>query len=150
MTLSSSPRSTPAPILASFYAESRTSAAPWSSRSAYSQSVLLSIRDYVRLAAPEPEVLKLIGEESRRKARTDSTRAKLIRSSRPLACQDRSVDQDSARRKKLGIGAPGEDRYPYVPDLNGPDHMEIIATELAKRGQPASVIEKVLEQTSSV
>jgi prevent-host-death family protein len=29
--------------------------------------VLLSIRDYVRLAAPEPEVLKLIGEESRRK-----------------------------------------------------------------------------------
>jgi membrane dipeptidase len=31
-----------------------------------------------------------------------------------------------------------------VPDLNGPDHMEIIATELAKRGQPPSVIEKVL------
>jgi prevent-host-death family protein len=31
------------------------------------KAVLLSIRDYVRLAAPEPEVLKLIGEESRRK-----------------------------------------------------------------------------------
>jgi len=58
--------------------------------------------------------------------------------------QKASFDQDIARRKKLGIGAPGEDRYPYVPDLNGPDHMEIIATELAKRGQPASVIEKVL------
>jgi len=29
--------------------------------------VLLSIRDYVRLAAPEPEVLRLIGEDSRRK-----------------------------------------------------------------------------------
>ena len=29
------------------------------------KAVLLSIRDYVRLAAPEPEVLKLIGEESR-------------------------------------------------------------------------------------
>jgi membrane dipeptidase len=42
------------------------------------------------------------------------------------------------------VRPPGEDRYPYVPDLNGPDHMEIIATELAKRGQPASVIEKVL------
>ena len=28
------------------------------------KAVLLSIRDYVRLAAPEPEVLKLIGEES--------------------------------------------------------------------------------------
>jgi len=31
------------------------------------KAVLLSIRDYVRLAAPEPEVLRLIGEESRRK-----------------------------------------------------------------------------------
>jgi prevent-host-death family protein len=30
------------------------------------KAVLLSIRDYVRLAAPEPEVLALIGEESRR------------------------------------------------------------------------------------
>ena len=58
--------------------------------------------------------------------------------------QKATFDQDIARRKKLGIGAPGEDRYPYVPDLNGPGHMEIIATELAKRGQPASVIEKVL------
>lgn len=29
------------------------------------RAVLLSIRDYVRLAAPEPEVLRLIGEESR-------------------------------------------------------------------------------------
>ena len=30
------------------------------------RAVLLSIRDYVRLAAPEPEVLRAIGEESRR------------------------------------------------------------------------------------
>ncbi len=30
------------------------------------KAVLLSIRDYVRLAAPEPEVLRLIGKESRR------------------------------------------------------------------------------------
>jgi membrane dipeptidase len=55
-----------------------------------------------------------------------------------------AFDQDEAKRQKLGIAAPEEDRYPYVPDLNGPDHMEVIATELAKRGQPASVIEKVL------
>jgi membrane dipeptidase len=55
-----------------------------------------------------------------------------------------AFDKDIARRKKLGIGAPGEDRYPYVPDLNGPDHMEIIATELARRGQSTSVIEKIL------
>ena len=30
------------------------------------RAVLLSIRDYVRLAAPEPEVLRLIGEEAER------------------------------------------------------------------------------------
>ena len=30
------------------------------------KAVLLSIRDYVRLAAPEPEVLRVIGEESKR------------------------------------------------------------------------------------
>jgi membrane dipeptidase len=58
--------------------------------------------------------------------------------------QKTEFDKDIARRKQLGIGAPGEDRYPYVPDLNGPDHMEVIAVELSKRGQPAAVIEKVL------
>lgn len=34
------------------------------------KAVLLSVRDYVRLAAPEPEVLRLIGEESWRKRTT--------------------------------------------------------------------------------
>lgn len=58
--------------------------------------------------------------------------------------QKKAFDEDIARRKKLGIGAPGEDRYPYVPDLNGRDHMEVVAAELQKRGQPSSVIEKVL------
>jgi membrane dipeptidase len=58
--------------------------------------------------------------------------------------QKKAFDADIARRKQLGIGAPGEDRYPYVPDLNGPQHMEIIAAELQKKGQPSSVIEKVL------
>ena len=58
--------------------------------------------------------------------------------------QKDAFDKDIARRKQLGIGAPGEDRYPYVPDLNGPDHMQVIADELARRGQPSPVIEKVL------
>jgi prevent-host-death family protein len=31
------------------------------------RAVLLSIRDYVRLAAPEPEVLRVIGIESKQK-----------------------------------------------------------------------------------
>ena len=58
--------------------------------------------------------------------------------------QKAEFDADIARRKRLGIGAPGEDRYPYVPDLNGPDHMQIIAEELSRRDQPSSVIAKVL------
>jgi prevent-host-death family protein len=31
------------------------------------RAVLLSLRDYVRLATPEPEILRIIGEESKRK-----------------------------------------------------------------------------------
>jgi len=31
------------------------------------RAVLMSIRDYIRVAAPEPEVLRAIGEESRSK-----------------------------------------------------------------------------------
>jgi len=31
------------------------------------RAVLLSIRDYVRLAVPEPELLRIIGQESRKK-----------------------------------------------------------------------------------
>ncbi len=58
--------------------------------------------------------------------------------------QKKAFDEDIARRKQLGIGAPGEDRYPYVPDLTGPAHMETIAWELQKHGQPAAVIEKIL------
>jgi prevent-host-death family protein len=41
------------------------------------RAVLLSIRDYVRLAAPEPEVLRIIGNESKRKG-TDKLSSKQI------------------------------------------------------------------------
>jgi prevent-host-death family protein len=41
------------------------------------KAVLISIRDYVRLAAPEPEVLRAIGEESRRKG-TDKLSSRQI------------------------------------------------------------------------
>ncbi len=41
------------------------------------KAVLLSIRDYVRLAAPEPEVLRVIGEESQRKG-TDTLSSRQI------------------------------------------------------------------------
>lgn len=41
------------------------------------RAVLLSLRDYVRLAAPEPEILRIIGEESKRKG-TDALTARQI------------------------------------------------------------------------
>lgn len=58
--------------------------------------------------------------------------------------QKTAFEADMALRKKRGIAAPGEDRFPFVPDLNGPDHMQLIAEGLAKRGQPSSTIERVL------
>src|SRR5713101_6871029 len=41
------------------------------------KAVLISIRDYVRLAAPEPEVLRVIGQESQRKG-TDKLSSRQI------------------------------------------------------------------------
>lgn len=49
------------------------------------KAVLLSIREYVKLAAPEPEVLKVIGQESQRKGTSDLTSRqidRIIRSAR--------------------------------------------------------------------
>ena len=37
------------------------------------RAILLSIRDYVRLAAPEPEVLRIVGEESQRNGTSSLT-----------------------------------------------------------------------------
>lgn len=53
------------------------------------RAVLLSIRDYVRLAAPEPEVLRIIGEESRKQG-TDKISSREI---------DRII-RDVRRKKK--------------------------------------------------
>ena len=41
------------------------------------RAILLSIRDYVRLATPEPEVLTIIGEESKAKG-TDALNSQQI------------------------------------------------------------------------
>ncbi|HUK32099.1 MAG TPA: type II toxin-antitoxin system Phd/YefM family antitoxin [Candidatus Acidoferrum sp.] len=43
------------------------------------RAILLSIRDYVRLAAPEPEVLKAIGEDSKRKGTNAPSSAQIDR-----------------------------------------------------------------------
>jgi prevent-host-death family protein len=56
------------------------------------KAVLIGIRDYVRLAAPEPEVLKAIGEESRRKG-TDKLTSRQI---------DRVIRAARARKPRRG------------------------------------------------
>ena len=43
------------------------------------KAVLLSIRDYVRLAAPEPEVLRILGEESERNGTSNLTSSEINR-----------------------------------------------------------------------
>lgn len=48
------------------------------------------------------------------------------------------------KRKADGIGAPGEDRPTYIPDLNMPRKLERIADQLLKRGYKSGVVEKVL------
>ncbi|MGA2739631.1 MAG: type II toxin-antitoxin system Phd/YefM family antitoxin [Bryobacteraceae bacterium] len=54
------------------------------------KAVLIGIRDYVRLAAPEPEVLRVIGEESQRKG-TDKLSSQQI---------DRVIKAARARKPK--------------------------------------------------
>lgn len=43
------------------------------------RAVLLSIRDYVRLALPEPEVLRIIGKESKEKGTNKLATAQINR-----------------------------------------------------------------------
>lgn len=63
---------------------------------------LLSLRDYVRLAAPEPEVLKAIGQDSKEK-RTDALTSReideLIRDTRAIR-NTRVVRKARARKRK--------------------------------------------------
>src|SRR5438552_11421623 len=56
------------------------------------RAVLLSIRDYVRLAAPEPEVLRLIDEESRRKGTYKLTSRQI----------DQEINAARAEKRKRG------------------------------------------------
>lgn len=58
--------------------------------------------------------------------------------------QRAQLADDLGRRKQLGVAAPEEDRFPFVPELSGPEHMLIIAEELTRREQPWSVIEKII------
>jgi membrane dipeptidase len=48
------------------------------------------------------------------------------------------------KRKADGVAAPGEDRPTYIPDLNTPRKIELIADALLKRGHKSGAIEKIL------
>jgi membrane dipeptidase len=48
------------------------------------------------------------------------------------------------QRKKQGLGAPGENRPPYLPDINTPRKLEYVAGALLKHGYSARVTDKVL------
>jgi len=54
------------------------------------------------------------------------------------------MKKSAEKRKADGIAAPGEDRPTYIPDLNTPRKMELIADALLKRGHKSGVVEKIL------
>lgn len=49
-----------------------------------------------------------------------------------------------AQRSRAGVAAPGENRPPYIPDLNTPRKLERLCDALGRRGYGARVVEKVL------
>jgi membrane dipeptidase len=54
------------------------------------------------------------------------------------------MQKAAEKRKADGIAAPGEDRPTYIPDLNTPRKMELIADALLKHGHKSGVVEKIL------
>ncbi|MGH8600084.1 MAG: dipeptidase [Burkholderiales bacterium] len=55
-----------------------------------------------------------------------------------------AIKEDEEHRRKIGVGAPGENRPPYIPDINTPRKLEFVAAALLKHGYNARVIDKVL------
>jgi membrane dipeptidase len=55
-----------------------------------------------------------------------------------------NMKKGAEKRKADGVAAPGEDRPPYIPDMNTPRKMELIADALMKRGHKSSVVEKIM------
>jgi membrane dipeptidase len=52
--------------------------------------------------------------------------------------------KSNEQRKAAGIAAPGEDRPPYIPDLNTPRKIELVTDALLKRGYTSRTVEKIL------
>jgi membrane dipeptidase len=48
------------------------------------------------------------------------------------------------QRRKAGVGAPGENRPPYIPDINTPRKLERVADAMLEQGYAATTVDKVL------
>ena len=56
----------------------------------------------------------------------------------------KAMADEAEIRRRQGVGSPGENRPPYIPDLNTPRKLERVADTLLKHGYSARVAEKVL------
>jgi membrane dipeptidase len=56
----------------------------------------------------------------------------------------KEIANEEADRRKSGVGAPGENRPPYIPDTNTPRKLEFVTDALLKHGYSPRVAEKVL------
>src|SRR5713101_2763943 len=70
------------------------------------RAILLSIRDYVRLAAPEPEILRAIGEESRRKRTNTLTSRQIDRIIKKIRAQKTKPRNTKRRKRKPRESSP--------------------------------------------
>lgn len=62
----------------------------------------------------------------------------------PDAREFREIAKLEAWRRKRGLGAPGENRPPYLPDVDTPRKLAWVADALLKHGYTARVADKVL------
>ncbi|HWG11142.1 MAG TPA: membrane dipeptidase [Rhodanobacteraceae bacterium] len=55
-----------------------------------------------------------------------------------------AMRQEMEDRRRQGVGSPGENRPPWIPDINTPRKLECVADALSRHGYGASAIDKVL------
>jgi len=56
----------------------------------------------------------------------------------------KEMKKEEEDRKKAGVSAPGENRPPYIPDINTPRKLERVADALLKHGYSERATDKVL------
>lgn len=61
----------------------------------------------------------------------------------------KALAQEAADRRRQGVGAPGENRPPWIPDINTPRKLERVADALLQHGYSARTADKVLGRNFS-